>query len=368
MVRTSADASEIHAAGGRVALRSKYLAMTFRRVLFLLTGLICPLLLQTACSQPSADLPTSQLLSEHGPTFRVAEDQLHLPISFITYGDQRFTDPANITATDPRVRQYLVQRIAEEKPGAVVLNGDVPLAGSVKNDYEVFKAETKPWRDTHLLVLPTLGNHEFSGNDPQQCLENWWSTFPELRNRRWYSTQLGPRIYIIALDSDASLRPGSDQAKWVAAQIESLPASIDFVVITMHHPPLADIQTHLEVNHNPRPNEIALRDYLSQVAPQTHARFIVSAGHIHNYERLVKDNVTYLVSGGGGARPYYVERTPDDLYQSTLFPNYHYVKFVLDSDRLRATMYRVSDPEAPTLTNQAKDSFEVLAKPNATAK
>ncbi len=340
--------------------------MTIRRVLLLATGLICPLLVQTACSrQTAADLPTSQLLSQPGPTFRVAENQLQLPVTFITYGDQRFTDPANVTATDPRVRQYLVQRIAAEKPDAVVLNGDVPLAGSVNNDYEVFKSETKAWRDAHLLVLPALGNHEFSGRDPQQCLDNWWRTFPELQNRRWYSTQLGPRIYIIALDSDTSLLPGSDQAKWLAAQIEGLEAS-DFVVISMHHPPMADIQTHFVVDHNPRPNEIALRDYLSRVAAQSHARFIVSAGHIHNYERLLKDGVIYLVSGGGGATPYYVERTPSDLYQSASFPNYHYVKFVLDQDRLRATMYRVSDPGASTLMIQAKDSFEIVAKASTT--
>ncbi|MGA7410768.1 MAG: metallophosphoesterase [Bryobacteraceae bacterium] len=343
--------------------------MSIRHTLLLLTALVFTLSVQTACSQQTAaDLPTSQLLSQPGPTFRVAENQLHLPVSFITYGDQRFTDPANITATNPRVRQYLVQKTAEEKPQAVVLNGDVPLAGSVKNDYEVFRSETKAWRDGHLLVLPALGNHEFSGHDPQECLENWWTTFPELRNRRWYSAQLGPRIYIIALDSDTSLLAGSDQAKWLAAQIEALPASVDFVVITMHHPPMADIQTHIEVNHNPRPNEIALRDYLSQVAAQSHARFIVSAGHIHNYERLVKDDVIYLVSGGGGATPYYVERTKDDLYQSDSFPNYHYVEFVLDNDRLQATMYRVTDPEASTLAMQAKDSFEVLAKPRTAAK
>ncbi len=343
--------------------------MTIRRVLLLIVGIICPLLVQTGCSQQTAsDLPTSQLLSQPGPTFRVAEDQLHFPASFITYGDQRFTDPANFTATNPRVRQFLIQRIAEGKPDAVVLNGDVPLAGSVKNDYEVFKSEIKPWRDSRLLVLPALGNHEFSGKDPQECLENWWATFPELRNRRWYSTQLGPRIYIIALDSDTSLLTGSDQAKWLVAQVEGLPASVDFVVITMHHPPMADFQTRIEVNHNPRPNEIALRDYLSRVASHSHSRFIVSAGHIHNYERLVKDDVVYLVSGGGGATPYYVERARDDLYQSDVFPNYHYVKFVLDKDRLRATMYRVSDSEVSTLTMQASDSFEVLAKPRMTGK
>jgi hypothetical protein len=308
-----------------------------------------------------ARLPTNGLLSEPRPTFRVSDDQLGSPPTFISYGDMRFTDPANTAATDPKVRRWLVSRIAEEHPGAVILNGDVPLAGNVKNDYQVFKAETQPWRDNHLRVFPALGNHEFHG-DPQECLENWWEAFPEVRNRRWYSAQLGSRVYLVALDSDASFLPDSDQARWLKQQVSSLPATVDFVILSLHHPPVADIQTHIEVNHNPRPNEIALRDYLSTVAQQVRARIVVSAGHIHNYERHIKDEVVYLVSGGGGAKPYFVERTPDDLYKSTLFPNYHYVKFTLQRDRLHGDMVRVADPEARTPAYAIKDSFDVVMK------
>lgn len=311
----------------------------------------------------SATLPTSQLLSEPGPTLRIADAQLPSPLMFIAYGDQRFTDPANVTSTNPRIRQWLVNQIAAEHPGAVLMNGDVPLAGSTANDYTVFQSETKIWRDQHLHVFPTLGNHEFAGGDPQQDLEHWWAAFPEMRNRRWYATQLGPRVYLLALDSDTSLLPGSDQARWIEKQIGGLPASVDFVILSMHHPPVADVQTHIEVDHNPRPNEIALRDYLSQAAKTSHATFLVSAGHIHNYERSVVDGVTYLVSGGGGAPPYFVERTAQDLYKSIVFPNYHYVKFTLEKDRLHAAMYRVADPEAETLTVVLKDSFDLMAKP-----
>jgi len=309
----------------------------------------------------AATLPTSDLLSEGGPTFRISEGEMSVQPSFIAYGDQRFTDPANKTATDPRVRKYLVGRIAAEKPAALVLNGDVPLAGDVKNDYAVFQSETKPWRDAGLHVFPALGNHEFHG-EPRQALENWWNCFPEMRNRRWYSAQLGSRVYVLALDSDTSLLPGSDQARWIEKQITGLPASIDFVLITMHHPPVADIQTHIEVDHNPRPNEIALRDYLSAAAKTSHARFLVSAGHIHNYERNVVDDVAYLVSGGGGAKPYYVERTGPDLYQSVLFPNFHYVRLTLMKDHLHGAMYRVADPEADKLSLELKDSFDIPVK------
>jgi hypothetical protein len=310
----------------------------------------------------AGNLPTDRLLSEPGPTFRIADSQISSPQTFITYGDQRFTDPANTRQTNPRIRQWLVGQIAKENPAAIIMNGDIPLTGTVANDYTVFQTETKVWRDLHLRVFPALGNHEFIG-EPRNDLDNWWNTFPEMRNRRWYSAQLGSRVYLLALDSDTSLLPGSDQARWVEKQINELPPSIDFVIVSLHHPPVADVQKHIEVDHNPRPNEIALRDYLSQAARTSHARFLVSAGHIHNYERSVVEGVTYLVAGGGGAPPYFVERTPEDLYQSILFPNYHYVKLTVEKDRLHCAMYRVADPEAEHLTVEVKDAFDLIAKP-----
>ena len=122
-----------------------------------------------------------------------------------------------------------------------------------------FRRRPKLGASLHLRAFPTLGNHEFIG-DPQQGLEHWWNAFPEMRNRRWYSAQLGSRVYLLALDSDTSLLPHSDQADWIEKQIDGLPSSIDFVIVTLHHPPVADIQQHITVDHNPRPNEIALRD------------------------------------------------------------------------------------------------------------
>lgn len=327
-----------------------------------MTRLPASLLLAAFLLSPAASF-AQELLSEPGPTFRISDSQLPGTLTFIAYGDQRFTDPSNVKSANPRVRQWLANRIAAEKPAAIILNGDVPLRGDVPDDYTVFRNETKSWLDEHLRVFPALGNHEFSGQEPKAALEAWWKVFPELRNRRWYSVALGSRIYVLALDSDDSLLPGSPQARWIETQIKDLPGSVDFVIITMHHPPVADIQKHIEVDHNPRPNEIALGEYLSKAAETSHTRFLVSAGHIHNYERSVVDGVVYLVAGGGGAAPYFVERTPQDLYQSILFPNFHYVRFTLEKDRLHGVMYRVVDPEAPELSVVPKDSFDLSAKP-----
>jgi hypothetical protein len=315
-----------------------------------------------ALAQNAASLPTSQLISEPGAAFRIPDSELSSPATIIAYGDTRFTDPTNIRSTNPKVRRWLVEKIASEKPAVIVINGDLPLAGDVTNDYAVYKTETQIWRDQHIHVFHTLGNHEFHGN-AQKSLENWWNAFPDMRNRRWYAAQIGARVYMMAVDSDTSLLPGSDQDRWIRQQLSALPASVDFLLITMHHPPVADVQTHITVDHNPRPNEIALRDLLSEMAPKMHARVIVSAGHIHNYERNIVNDVTYLVSGGGGATPYFVERTKDDQYQSILFPNYHFVKLTVLPDRLHAEMIRVTDPDAGEPSWQVKDNFDILVKP-----
>ena len=91
-------------------------------------------------------------------------------------------------------------------------------------DYDEYRRETQIWRDAHLRIYPALGNHEFSGHTTEQeCLENWWNAFPELRGRRWYSVQIGSSVYVLNLDSNSSLLPGSEQIGWMKAQLASLP-------------------------------------------------------------------------------------------------------------------------------------------------
>ena len=308
------------------------------------------------------DIPTDTLISQPGPSFRIPQSEAGKHPMVIVYGDQRFTDPANTKVTNPRARRLLVQKIAEEHPNAVLMNGDVPYSGDVENDYVVYRSETKIWRDEHLHVFPALGNHEFHG-DPNQALEHWWAAFPELHNRRWYAVQLGDSIYTIALDSNTSLLKGSNQWNWLNAQLFNLPKTTRFVILSLHHPPVADFQTHINVSHNPRPNEIALRDYLESVAPQIKAHIIVSAGHIHNYERFEQKGVTFLVSGGGAASPVEVERAPEDLYQDKRI-SVTTTLSSLSSTAMRWMQRCIDLPTPPpkTPTWEVKDTFTIQAK------
>jgi hypothetical protein len=297
------------------------------------------------------------------PTFSVPQSELPTPLIMIAYGDMRFTASSETNASNPPARQALVARVAAERPAAVFLNGDIPWHGKAE-DYAVYRDETYSWRQAQLRVYAALGNHEFSGCDEAQCLELWWNAFPPLRPHRWYSVALGEKVLAIALDSDTSLLPGGEQRVWLEQQIAALAPSVRFVVIFLHHPPVADLQAGDLADHNPRPNEVSLAGYLGLVAPKSKARFFVSAGHTHNYERFLYDGIVYLVSGGGGASPYPVVRGASDLYRGTEFPNYHFVRLELRGNQVTGEMFRLRDSAAPVPDAwELKDRFEISLRP-----
>lgn len=295
------------------------------------------------------------LLSSPGPTFTVPASEFPKDWTIIGYGDTRFTDPTNVKDTNPTVRRWLVNQIAAEHPDALLISGDLPLNGNVDNDYAVFKTETGIWRQERLRVYPSLGNHEMHGGEAIG-LKNWWGAFPELDKRRWYSVSFG-NAWFLMVDSDAPLTPGSQQQQWISAQLKGLPATVQFVFVCMHHPIVGDDAP--DFDHNVRPNEAALGDLLTASAKTLKARITVICGHIHNYERFEKDGITYLVAGGGAARPKPITRNSQDLYKGTDSVNYHYLTFHFDGKSVHAEMHRLIDPAAEKPSWQVKDTFDI---------
>jgi hypothetical protein len=297
-------------------------------------------------------------------TLAVGSPQVGLgqTVTVIAIGDTRFTDPTNTTASNPHARMALIERIAEERPNAVLISGDVPWRGGWVSDYEQFHAETEVWRSRQLQVFPALGNHEFAQCEPKVCLEHWWAAFPERRGQRWYAADLDPKVQVVVLDTMSRLTAGSRQWMWLEHHLATLSPTLEFVILALHHPPVADVQARVHTDHNPRPNERALAAYLAGMASSSRAKFVVVAGHFHNYERFFQDEVMYLVAGGGGAAPYEIDRTADDLYTGLEFPNYHYVKLVIADGVLTGQMYRLDEPDAQSPRFTLKDTFTLIRR------
>jgi len=280
------------------------------------------------------------------------------PVTFVVYGDTRFTreDVAN-----PIARRALVERIAAESPAAIFIGGDLVYRGDTTDDYGAYRSETLDWARRKIPVFPALGNHEFSGcdgEDPGPCLENWWQAFAELglRPYRRYSVSIGRAVLALVLDSGASLKPHSEQHAWLERQMAAADTHYQFILIVLHYPPVRDA-----VFPHGR-DEAEVERYLSGQAAAWHAKVIVVGSHVHNYERFSRNGVTYLVSGGGGAKPVPVFRMSGELSQLKTSVNFHYLRFRLEDERLSCTMVRFDAAEQTGNAWSEPDRFSVSTR------
>jgi acid phosphatase type 7 len=264
--------------------------------------------------------------------------QAGVPFRFIVYGDTRFTDPADIKAASPPVRRALVQGIVEADPAFISIGGDIAYNGDDTNDWKVWDSETEVWRQRRITVYPALGNHDLHGNETI-ALANYFQRFPALQNNRYYSVRAANTLMLV-LDSSLDETSGP-QGGWLAKKLDSVPSDVDFVFLVLHHPPYtASSDRALGGGHSARHPEQLLAQMLERCQARTRARFVVFSGHVHNYEHHEHNGVTYFVTGGGGARPYPIERTPDDPLNGKSV-NYHYLLVEVDRGNLKITMHRL---------------------------
>jgi hypothetical protein len=299
-----------------------------------------------------------RVLADTPPRLEVAVADPSAPLTFIAYGDTRFTQRDGVA--NAVARRALVARAAIEKPAAIFIGGDLVYEGSSPDDYETYRTETAVWSQAKIPIFPALGNHEFRGCDADSspCLVNWWSAAAPgaVRSFRWYSVTLGPKILVLVLDSDSSLKPGSEQRNWFEQQMTNVGSQREFVLVLLHYPPVR------EPIFPRAKDEKEIARYLTSHTHALHARVVVVSSHIHNYERFRRGDVTYLVSGGGGAKPVPVLRLFGELSKLDTAVNFHYIRFRLEGDDLQGTMVRF-DPERNGETAWTEpDRFEVKAR------
>ena len=301
-----------------------------------------------------ASLPSATANSAPSPAALTGVPKSY-PFTFAAYGDIRFTDPSNHSATDPERRHAIIAQIAKDKPDFVVINGDIVLDGGVANDWKVMDEETRPLHDAGVKIVPALGNHDVRGGAP--ALARYFERFPEVKPQRWYSLKYGNCLFLI-LDSDAAHAPGTPQGDWIANQLDHVSQDVDFVILAMHHPPYTKSSENFMGmgGHSARLEEQQLAQLLELKQKTLRAKIIAIAGHVHNYERYEDAGVMYIVSGGGGATPYMIKRGPDDFYREP-GPTYHYCTFKVDHGKLSFEMHKLEMPQGEAKWS-VEDKFE----------
>jgi acid phosphatase type 7 len=257
-----------------------------------------------------------------------------------------------------------VQAIANAHPAFISIGGDIVYRGDDGNDWKVWDTEITAWTKDKIPVYPALGNHDLYG-DQKVALANYFQRFRDLQNNRYYSVRAANTLLLV-LDSSLDETSGP-QGQWLIHELDTLPSDVDFVCFVLHHPPYTDSSDQAAGGgHSARSSEQALAKMLVDRQPHTRARFVVIAGHVHNYERYERGGVLYLVTGGGGAHPYLIPRQPGDpLFGKAV--NYHYLLVEVDHGKMKITMNRLemTDGKASWTT---PDSAEITAPKTMPAK
>ena len=258
---------------------------------------------------------------------------------FVAFGDTRFHDPAETEPANPAVRHALVAAIDNEKPEFVSIGGDIVYSGENTKDWDVWDSETAAWKQNKIPVYPALGNHDLKGNEAK-ALGNYFARFPELNGSRFYSVKLGKSVMLV-LDSALDTSGGAQEA-WLKEQFVKVTPETPFVFMVFHHPPYTSSSDEKQFagGHSVRGTERALAQLIEKQQTQMRGRIVVFNGHVHNYERHEQNDVTYFVTGGGGAHAYPIPRAANDPYQDKGI-NYHYLLVEVDGATAHVTMNKL---------------------------
>jgi hypothetical protein len=130
------------------------------------------------------------------------------------------------TRTNHEVHKAIVKDIMHFKPVAVFHTGDLVYNGKKNSAWSLFRKISEPIIDSSLFY-PSFGNHErhsiFLSKD-----------FKVPNNGKWYSVNIS-KIHFTVIDNYSDFSEGSEQYKWLVADLASSVNSM-FRVVVMHLP------------------------------------------------------------------------------------------------------------------------------------
>jgi len=205
---------------------------------------------------------------------------------FVVYGDTQKNQTIHSTIVDLALRS---------NPAFVIHVGDLVDEGDIPQEWiDFFSIESELLKTTSLF--PTYGNHDGDG-----LLYD--SLFYTPGDERWYTFTYGNVRFIsleVGKDRWPDIKPISEQYKW----LESVLSKNDhpWLIVFFHMPPYTSEYSSDEDRFERTIEEtLFVRENLTPLF-EKHGVDLVLNGHHHNYQRSEANGITYIVSGGGGAR------------------------------------------------------------------
>ena len=170
-----------------------------------------------------------------------------------------------------------------------VFTGDFVDSGADVNQWYNWFADFAPLLN-HIPFMAVQGSHD-------QNHSNYYNFFAFPGREEYYSFNYGP-IHFICLHSEIPNYGGTfnETIDWLVNDLETH-KDYDWKIVLQHTPAYSSSSNY----HDGEFDEI-----ISLFVPiyEEYNITMVIAGHKHLYERLQKNNITYIISGGAGAKPH----------------------------------------------------------------
>jgi len=214
------------------------------------------------------------------------------PFEFVLYGDNR---------TRPDAHKMVIEAVlAHSHPDFVVQTGDMVADGADASLWPTFfSIERELLR--HVAFYPSLGNHEHNATD----YYDFFQAAP------YYSFDWGKAHFAIFNSDLANAAPTEagrqafwkEQTAWLEDDLRKSQGAT-FRFVAAHHPPMTAVSSRQ--GDNP---------HITALMPMFEKYHVTAAlfGHDHNYQHYLKNGVHYLISGGGGAPLYDVDKPPAEI-------------------------------------------------------
>lgn len=218
-------------------------------------------------------------------------------------------------------RNGILKNISSEDPSLLIHLGDVCFSPSQKNIL-CFEKAAKPLEKLKIKKFLIPGNHDY----PFITSQNFIPKFSLFETLNTPTLLVESETAIISLNSN-KFRIGKSawqkQQTWFEKTISDLEqdSTIKNILVLTHHPPFTNSSVTKDETH-------VQKAFLKPFVNARKTKAFIS-GHVHAYERFLKNGKTFIVTGGGGGpRVRLNGRRHVDSYQAEVPRPFHYLKMI----------------------------------------
>ncbi|MHA1953255.1 MAG: fibronectin type III domain-containing protein [Candidatus Heimdallarchaeaceae archaeon] len=224
--------------------------------------------------------------------------------SFVAWGDSRH---------NRQDRKDIMRTVNSLEHDFTIFSGDFVDEGSELSHWYEWFEDFSPYLN-HIPLMGVMGSHEENHT-------NYYDFFALPGKEEDYSFNYGP-IHFICIHSEMRYYgvTFNDTVDWLLDDLETH-KSYKWKIVLQHNPAYASSSHY----HNGDFDGI-----ISNLVPiyEEYNISMVIAGHNHMYERLQKNNITYVVAGGAGAPLYAV--VPEYKLNESIYRESTYHAVLLD--------------------------------------